>query len=160
VSVIQAVARLERVQAQTRRGASRLKLSLDSSLEGSGEEVVIHDLSTTGILIETEASLRKNARLELDLPEIGATVATVVWSSGDFFGCQFAKPIPKAALSAALLRNPFAPAAHPDSTQLISDQTEVEDFQDDRAPYAVRLRVILGSAILLWALILWAAGVI
>jgi len=51
--VIQAVARLERVQAQTRRGASRLKLSLDSSLAGSGEEVVIHDLSTTGILIET-----------------------------------------------------------------------------------------------------------
>jgi len=155
--MIQALARLERLQAQSRRGASRLKLSLDSSLGGSGDDVVIHDLSSTGILIETAANLRKNAQLEVDLPEIGATVATVVWSSGDFFGCQFAKPIPKAALSAALLRNPFEPAAVPEP---VDEAADAEEFKDDRAPYAVRLRVIIGSAILLWALILWAVGVI
>ena len=93
---MQAYARLERVQSAGRRGSSRLKLSLDSSLAGSGEEVVIHDLSPGGILVETSASLRKGARLEVDLPELGATQAKVVWNSGDYFGCQFDKPIPKA----------------------------------------------------------------
>jgi len=151
---MQAYARLERVQGASRRGSSRLKLSLDSSLAGSGDEVVIHDLSPGGILVETSASLRKGARLEVDLPELGATQARVVWNSGDYFGCQFDRPIPKAALSAALLRNPFKPAAGESADEA------ADDFVDDRAPFAVRMRVILGSAAVLWALILWATGVI
>ncbi|MEA2774194.1 MAG: hypothetical protein QOD93_7156 [Acetobacteraceae bacterium] len=155
---MQAYARLERVQGASRRGSSRLKLSLDASLAGSGEEVVIHDLSPGGILVETSASLRKGARLEVELPEVGATQAKVVWSSGDYYGCQFDKPIPKAVLSAALLRNPFEALVAP-PVEEISDQ-EAAEFVDDRAPFAIRMRVILGSAVLLWALILWAVGVI
>ena len=151
---MQAYARLERVQSASRRGSSRLKLSLDSSLAGSGEEVVIHDLSPGGILVETSASLRKGARLEVDLPELGATQARVVWNSGDYFGCQFDRPIPKAALSAALLRNPFKPAVGESADEA------TDDFVDDRAPFAVQMRVILGSAAVLWALILWVTGVI
>jgi len=151
---MQAYARLERVQSASRRGSSRLKLSLDSSLAGSGEEVVIHDLSPGGILVETSASLRKGARLEVDLPELGATQARVVWNSGDYFGCQFDRPIPKAALSAALLRNPFKPAVGESADEA------TDDFVDDRAPFAVQMRVILGSAAVLWALILWGTGVI
>ena len=151
---MQAYARLERVQSAGRRGSSRLKLSLDSSLAGSGEEVVIHDLSPGGILVETSASLRRGARLEVDLPELGATQAKVVWNSGDYFGCQFDKPIPKAALSAALLRNPFKPAVGESADEA------TDDFVDDRAPFAVQMRVILGSAAVLWALILWVTGVI
>jgi len=155
---MQALARLERVQGASRRGSSRLKLSLDASLAGSGEDVVIHDLSVGGILVETAVSLRKGARLEVDLPEVGATQAKVVWNSGDYYGCRFDKPIPKAALSAALLRNPFeTPAAR--SVEAISGQ-EADEFVDDRASFTVRMRVILGSAVLLWALILWAARLI
>jgi hypothetical protein len=156
---MQAYARLERVRNASRRGSSRLKLNLDSSLAGSGEQVVILDLSPDGILIETSASLRKGARLEVELPQVGATIAKVVWNSGDYFGCQFDKPIPKAALSAALLRNPFERPAAPLPVEEVSDE-EAANFIDDRAPFAVRMRVILGSAILLWALILWAVGII
>jgi hypothetical protein len=152
---MQALARLERVQGASRRGSSRLKLSLDASLAGSGEDVVIHDLSAGGILLESSASLRKGARLEVDLPEVGATQAKVVWNSGDYYGCQFDKPIPKAALSAARLRNPFGPA---DLEQTSNE--EAAEFVDDRAPFAVRMRVIIGSAIVLWALIFWAARTI
>jgi hypothetical protein len=155
---MQALARLERVQGTSRRGSARLKLSLDTSLTGSGEQVVIHDLSSDGILVETSAKLRKGAKLEFDLPQVGATLAKVVWNSGDYYGCQFDKPIPKAALSAALLRNPFEPSIAP-LVEQISDR-EATEFVDDRAPFAVRMRVILGSSVLLWALILWATGVI
>jgi hypothetical protein len=158
---MQAVARLERIEARRQRGSSRLKLGLGVNLTGSGEEVVVHDLSATGILIETAAKLRRSARIEVELPEVGATVATVVWRSGGFFGCEFAKPIPKAALSAALLRNPFeAPAVAQPSEISFDEGEDAAEFVDDRAPFAVRMRVILGSAILLWALILWAAGVL
>ena len=153
---MQALARLERVQGTSRRGAPRLKLSLDSSLAGSGTDVVIHDLSPGGILVETSESLRKGARLELELPQVGATLAKVIWSSGNYYGCQFDKPIPKAALSAALLRNPFEPSVAPPIAE-ISDR-EAAEFVDDRAPFAVRMRVILGSAVLLWALILWGVS--
>ena len=156
---MQAYARLERVEGASRRGSARLKLNLDISLAGSGTEVVIHDLSSDGMLVETAVSLKKGARLQVELPEAGATIARVVWNSGDYFGCQFDKPIPKAALSAALLRNPFEPSAAPQAVEDASDE-EAVDFIDDRAPFAVRMRVILGSAAVLWALILWATGVI
>jgi hypothetical protein len=64
-------------------------------------------------------------------------------------------------LSAALLRNPFQPAPAAQPAEVTPDETQgAEEFIDGRAPFAVRMRVILGSAILLWALILWAAGVL
>ena len=158
---MQALARLERVQGQSRRASSRLKLSLGAVLPSTGDEVVIHDLSSTGMLIQTNAALKASEKLEVELPEIGATAARIVWNSGDYYGCQFEKPVPKAALSAALLRNPYEPAAAPQAAEPIYDQDEsVVEVEDDRAPFAVRMRVILGSAVLLWALILWAVGVI
>jgi len=156
---MQALARLERVEGASRRGSPRLKLRLDSSLSGSGTEVVIHDLSSDGILVETGASLRKGARLEVHLPEVGATQAKVVWNSGEYYGCQFDTPIPTGALSAALLRSPFEAAAATPPLDELSDQ-EAAAFVDNRAPYGVRMAVIFGSAILLWTLILWATGVI
>jgi len=155
---MQAVARLERVKGTSRRGSSRLKLSLGSNLAGSGTEVVVHDLSSGGLLLETAETLRKGSRFELDLPEVGAARATVAWSSGDYYGCQFDKPLSKAALSAARLRNPFEPPAV--SATDLQENREAAEFVDDRAPFTVRMRVILGSAALLWALILWATGVI
>jgi hypothetical protein len=151
---MQAVARLERLETRNRRSAPRRKLSLGAVLAGTGDEAVIHDLSTTGLLIETKADLATFEQLQLDLPEAGQIVATVMWNSGQYFGCEFHKPIPQAAISAALLRNPFD---HADSAV---DDTEEGEVADDRYPLGVRLRVILGASLLLWALILWSAGLL
>jgi hypothetical protein len=158
---MQALARLERVEGRGRRASSRLTLSLGAVLPATGVEVVIHDLSSTGILIQTNAELGASRRLEIELPELGATVARIVWSSGDYFGCQFEKPIPKAALSAAVLRNPFEPAAAPVPAEAIYDEDEsAAEVEDDRAPFAMRMRVILGTSLLLWALILWVVRIV
>jgi hypothetical protein len=45
---------------------------------------------------------------ELELPEAGAVIARVVWQRGREFGCEFDTPVPKSAVSAALLRSPPA----------------------------------------------------
>lgn len=152
-----AVARLERIQGRSRRGSLRRKLSLGALLPETGEEVIIHDLSWTGILIETTARLKSSEQLQVDLPEVGATIATVIWSSGNFFGCQFRQAIPKRALSAALLKNPIELAsAQPAPTFVRNDRSETQEAISDKASLTVRLRVILGASLVLWALILLA----
>ena len=155
---MQAPARLERIESRNRRAAARRQLSLGATLPETGEEAVIHDLSATGILIETKADLATFEQLHLDLPEVGATVATVMWNSGQYFGCEFHQPIPQAAISAALLRNPISKRELVPAVD--TDDVEETQFTDDRYRLGVRLRVIFGSSILLWALILWAVGIL
>ena len=150
-------ARLETFEEANRRASPRRKLHLTSTLSSDGHDVVIHDLSGTGVLLQTSAQLEPFDELDVDLPEVGATHAYVVWSSGDYFGCQFVEPIPKAAISAALLRNPIAESAHSGSTAATSQQIEAPAERDERLSFSVRMRVILGASIVLWALILWAA---
>ena len=146
-------ARLETFEDANRRASPRRRLRLGSTLTGAGHEVVIHDLSSTGVLLQTSAKLGASDSFEIELPEVGATHAYVVWTSSDFFGCEFARPIPRAALSAAQLRNPIAkPAAEPiaalDSGEALARQLS----------FAVKMRIILGASILLWAAILWGVS--
>jgi predicted lipid-binding transport protein (Tim44 family) len=63
---------------------------------------------------------------------MGATRAKVVWRDGYMFGCQFEHPIPKAAVSAALL--------HSDPRRCGHDRAKVEQSLNDqlRAPTAHR----------------------
>ncbi|MBO9518307.1 MAG: helix-turn-helix domain-containing protein [Porphyrobacter sp.] len=73
---------------------------------GSQTSALVHNLSATGILIETADALSLNRRIEIELPEAGQVGATVVWTSGTLAGCRLDRPLSKAALSAAQLRNP------------------------------------------------------
>ena len=89
------------------RGSARRSLRLDVPGEtpASGEvAVTIHDLSLTGVLIQTSAPLGAGESFWLELPEAGSAEATILWTSGDFYGCQFKAPISPAGLSAALLK--------------------------------------------------------
>ena len=87
-----------------RRSAARRTLrlqALGATASHSAADVIIHDLSLTGLLIETSAALAAGERIDVDIPEAGPTEAKVVWSSGRFFGCRFRRPLPPAALSSA-----------------------------------------------------------
>ena len=99
-------AQLQITPSTDRRGWTRRRLSLVSSLQSTEGSVTIHDVSTTGLLIETSTNLSILDDLEIDLPEIGFTPALVMWSSGKFYGCQFKERISQAAISAALLKSP------------------------------------------------------
>jgi hypothetical protein len=161
-------ARLQIASTADRRGRKRRKLSLGSSVEATGEAVTIHDVSATGMLIETSPEFSVVGPLEIDLPEAGMTQAFIVWNSGHFYGCEFKKPISQAAISAALLRSPPVSLPTPELAlpiqeraariELRMDEDPEQDFlEEDKAPYGVRLRVILGSTLLLWTMIIWGA---
>ncbi|MBU2587098.1 MAG: helix-turn-helix domain-containing protein [Alphaproteobacteria bacterium] len=93
------------------RAAPRRELRLETSgfVPGAGEaNVTIHNISATGLLLETGLDLTQGERLTLDLPEAGAVMAVVVWRSERLFGCTFEQPLGPAALAAAQLQG-FAP---------------------------------------------------
>lgn len=160
-------ARLQITPSADRRDWQRRRLSLGSSLQSTGDDVTIHDISASGMLIETAAELAVFDALEIELPETGITPALVIWNSGRYFGCEFKQGLSQGAISAALLRSlPAAPAElelplplwEPPSQENESDETRSENLPEEpKAPLGVRLRVIFGSALLLWALIIWAA---
>lgn len=108
--------------AQVQRGSVRRRLRLDTVGKAAAKgstPVEIHDLSTSGMLIETSVELAAGEALEIELPRTGPQTAKVIWASGRFYGCRFAEPISPAAVSAALLRSrptdqPAAPADAPE----------------------------------------------
>ena len=152
-------ARIESPAKTDRRSQNRRKIHLESAL-GSGSDVLIHDISPTGALLETEAKLEPFEMLHFHLPEAGETEAVVVWSSRHFFGCEFTRPISKGAVSAAMLRSPAASAAAPLAKP--DDLLEL-GVEDDAAAgelsFGTKLRIILAINFALWALILWAVGI-
>lgn len=84
-----------------------LWLSARVSVRGEAEQVMIHNLSMTGLLFESKLALQFGDRIEVELPEAGATQAEVVWCSDSYFGCEFANPIGAAVVSASRLRSPY-----------------------------------------------------
>lgn len=90
-----------------KRGEPRRKLKLETQgglASGGAANVLVHNLSLTGLLLESEVPLPVGETIEVELPQAGVATAKVVWASGHLFGCQFRTPISKAALSAAQLR--------------------------------------------------------
>lgn len=157
-------ARLASSQAGNRRSSPRRTLRLESTLAGESDAVTIHDISSTGLLLETGASLAEGQKFNVDLPEIGVTQATVIWASARYFGCRFKASVPKAAISAALLRSPIAlpdPASEERAWELLGAQVEEPKSATDpgELSFAGKMRVIVGASLALWALILWALGV-
>lgn len=98
---------LENRHAVDARGAERRELRLETRgvMEGGREtNLTAHNLSTTGMLLETTQDLAIGERLTIHLPEAGEVAAEVVWSSDRLFGCKFLVPISGATLAASQLQ--------------------------------------------------------
>lgn len=97
---------------RARRRSLRLDTTgeLGGELGGAAANVTVHNISTTGLLIETALPLPVGETLSVTLPEAGAVAAVVIWSSGVLHGCRFTEPVGPAVLSAAQLRSAVSPA--------------------------------------------------
>ena len=95
-----------------RASRRQLRLPLHGSKATSGEiEGLVHNISATGMLVESGAPLEIDEVIEVNLPHSGKTATKVIWTSGSLAGCQFEMPISSATLSAAQLRGVVGPDA-------------------------------------------------
>jgi len=120
-------------------------------------DVLILDISTTGLLIKTSGPLNVGETIELDLPEAASVRMDVKWSSGQLYGCQFKNPVSAATVSAALLRAPAGP--HPSTVLSRPQFTGVADagqdiVEEEKLPFAVRMRWLAGLTIASWAVVI------
>ncbi|MDC8755347.1 helix-turn-helix domain-containing protein [Erythrobacter sp. sf7] len=95
------------VARESQRSAHRRSLRLETSgaLPGSGESnVVIHNISATGLLIETGLEVAVGEELAIDLPAAGQVFARIIWRSDRLYGCAFSQPLNAGALAAAQLK--------------------------------------------------------
>ncbi|RST29432.1 PilZ domain-containing protein [Sphingomonas ginkgonis] len=142
----------------SRRTAERRPLRLGSVLSDDETEILIRDLSPTGLLIETARELTIGETLVVDIPERGPSEARVVWSSGRFFGCEFRQSITSAAISAAVLQSPFERAIVDGETfdsvrQRIAAAQAEPAAADDRIPLRASVMLVTGLAVGAWTLI-------
>lgn len=106
-----------------RRRSIRRALKLGSGAEDEG--VTIHDLSLTGALLETSVPMLVGATFEFDLPQAGRIDATIIWNSGEYYGCQFYLPIPPSVLSAATLKSAPGPQNDPAKVDPLAELREL-----------------------------------
>lgn len=102
--------------AGTARAPRRvLQLSVQGTRSsGAAANVTVHNISRSGLLFESSEALQVDERIDMELPEAGATAMRIVWASGGFFGCQFEQPLSSGALSAAQLRSIVNPGGGTD----------------------------------------------
>jgi transcriptional regulator with XRE-family HTH domain len=94
-------------QSPDRRSRARKKLRLLTEARSSrsgAANVLILDVSTTGLLVQADATLEQGETIEIQMPGSGVRLARIEWSGGKFFGCSFETPIPQGEVSAALLK--------------------------------------------------------
>lgn len=95
----------ERAGRREKRREKRLQLRFEASLDearGPSSAVVL-DLSLAGFLMHTSQALSVGDRFTVELPEAGPVEARVVWKRVTLHGCEFAKPVSRAAISATML---------------------------------------------------------
>lgn len=146
-------------QGESRR-QKRRRLSLNivtRAGDGTVQDVVIHDISIGGLLLESKVALAPGEVIKVELPEAPATTARVMWNSGRFYGCQFDRPIPTSAVSASLLQSPFrrlpAPAIQPADEAQAPRESPYDipyEVERGRLQSGARIFIVVGAALALW----------
>ncbi len=121
--------------------AARRTLHLEArgaTAAGEATDVVIQNISLDGLLLESPLALEPGETILIDLPEAGTIEASVVWTSGDLFGCRFAQSLSPAALAGVELRSDaLAPGFGPSGS---GTPARSEASADDLAARLQRLR--------------------
>lgn len=128
-----------------------LLLTLPAHLNGQRVELNARNISQTGFLAGLQAPVELGDRLVLEMPELGPREAQVVWKSGAYLGCNFLEPLPRSAVSAAMLASAILPQAAtaptPPPAQLVGATVAQPD---DRLSPRTRLFILLACATVPW----------
>jgi hypothetical protein len=159
VALQQRNAKIETTVDNRRR--RRHKLFLEVEARGGdciADVVVVHDISDTGLLIETDVKLKVGEMVEVNLPQAGLMEAEIVWIGGEIYGCRFTRELTPAAISAARLGGRFtvvqsdnvldanmAPVASSNTQNFMTLPRELS--------LGAKLWIIIGLASSLWVII-------
>ncbi|MEL1249640.1 PilZ domain-containing protein [Aurantiacibacter gilvus] len=139
-----------------------LDQGLDEIEQRRTTRVLIIDLSTTGMRIQTSASFQIGENIELVLPEAGPITATIVREAySDFgyeFGVAFDEPIGAAVVSAVQLAAPaFAPPTPDDSKDHWVHEAQAK-YPDVQPISNLILVILLTIAVLVLGGLLYGIG--
>lgn len=118
--------------------------------------VTVRNLSTSGLLIETDEKLSIGDAIEIELPVAGNRLASVVWTSSNLCGCKFSKPISQGSVSAALLRSPIEVADWPAFDPDAGDDPELRPKtvkESNALSITLKFWIIVGLTIASWGLV-------
>lgn len=150
----------ESMVAGERRRARRHRLLLDATAQTpDAAAVIVHDLSQTGFLMETIAPCALGEIVELRVRELNAVTARVVWTCGRYVGCEFRRPVTRAAVSAALLQGrpvralgQLPAGRRLDRSRILDEATPVESRMSARA----RFGLIVAASAASWSAVVAA----
>ncbi|MFT4025253.1 MAG: PilZ domain-containing protein [Novosphingobium sp.] len=113
-------------------------------------DVVVENLSVTGISISAIPGLIAGDEITLDIPGLGARRTLVVHVTDGYYGCEFIRPLTDAELSRALNPRSAVVIAFPTSAAADAEGAFPEPFV---APYSPRQRGLwwIGLGIASWA---------
>jgi PilZ domain len=136
----------------------RLRLSVAADVAGEGGNVLVHDISVSGLLIEAPTGLAIGEFITVELLHDHTATAKVIWSSGNFHGCEFTRQISPGTVSASLLQSPgerCSPAATPAyPSRMPSTEPEGEDDSHRGSlPTGARIQIVIAITSVLWLLI-------
>lgn len=145
-------ARLASLEVASGRGRQRrtLRLAVNASVAGEPARTTIHNISETGLLIETDIRLPVGEWIDVELPGAEPRPAQVVWISESLYGCKFDGVITSATLSASVLRSPF------DAEPLLGTPKALPEGScegPEKLPIGWRVWIVLGATVSLWAII-------
>lgn len=111
------------IKVDGRRSPRRALKLHTSGVSGGGVQanVTIHNLSTVGLLIETDLELVTGDRLAIGLPDVGPVGAEIVWMSERLYGCAFEQALGEAALAKTQLKS--RPAAALSAPRVLSKKS-------------------------------------
>lgn len=116
-------------------------------------DVLIHNISESGLMLECAAELALGDAIDVDLPQAGSCQAIVVWRNDGLYGCRFDTPLSSAAISAALLRSaaalPGGVAKAPDESRPATHRPRA----GRKLSLQARFWIIFLSALAGWALV-------
>lgn len=154
------------------RVSDRLALRLEARMAmPAGESgIEVHNLSRTGMLVESTIDLPIGTELDIELPGGKSHRAEVVWADEGLFGCRFESLLPQAVLSAALLRaapqtleTPEAAMSQEEAMARLREhwsfEHELPPATDRKLPIGTRMWIIGGLGLTGWAVPAAAAWV-
>jgi hypothetical protein len=140
------------------RAAERRPTTAASTMRTDGGEpvdVVVLDISHSGIRIFTGADLSIGQEISIGLAGAGVTRAYVAWRRDDQYGCVFERPITAEDTAIAFSNAPVARLGRAHDGPQTGDQDFLHDLYRKHRVWAVPPDVILMTLAL--AAVVWAA---